>query len=32
MDIYDEKTTPSYFMRQLNPKRGLFMDIQKNNS
>ena len=22
MDIYDEKTTPSYFMRQPNPERG----------
>ena len=30
MDIYDYP--PAYFTRQLNPERGLFMDIQKNNS
>ena len=30
MDIFDYKNiTPSYFMRQPNPERGLFMDIQK---
>ncbi len=30
MNIFDEKKTlPFYFMRQPNPERGLFMDIQK---
>ncbi len=32
LNIFDEKTPlPFYFMRQPNPERGLFMDIQKNN-
>ena len=36
MDIFDPKKTKTFmsnhcFMRQPNPERGLFMDIQKNN-
>ena len=29
MDIYDEKATPSYFMRQPNPKRGYLWTFKK---
>ena len=29
MDIFDEKTTPAYFTRQLNPKRGYLWTFKK---